>query len=59
MDAKAELKQTIDIQGQFATFTDFNAGIYNGLVMAYNSTYGENLPLCLYDEKTKKWEIEK
>ena len=52
---KEKLKELIEIQSRCIQ-DDYNAGLLNGLVTAYNTQYNERLPLCSFNETLKKWE---
>ena len=51
---KENLKELIEIQLR-SIQDSYNAGLYNGLVTAYNTQYKEQLPLCSFNETLKKW----
>ena len=53
---KEKLKELIEIQSR-SIQDNYNAGLFNGLVTAYNTQYREQLPLCSYNETLKKWEV--
>ena len=53
---KEKLKELIEIQSR-SIQDNYNAGLFNGLVTAYNAQYRERLPLCSYNETLKKWEV--
>ena len=54
--SKEILKELIEIQSRFIQ-DNYNAGLYNGLVTAYDTQYEEQLPLCSFNETLKKWEV--
>ena len=51
---KEKLKELIEIQSR-SIQDDYNAGLFNGLVTAYNTQYKERLPLCSFNETLKTW----
>lgn len=53
---KKKLKKLIEIQSRFIQ-GNYNAGLFNGLVTAYNTQYKDQLPLCAFNETLKKWEL--
>ena len=53
---KEKLKELIEIQSR-SVQDNYNAGLFNGLVTAYNAQYKEQLPLCSFNETLKKWEV--